>query len=108
MEAELDARKAVEIIGKELTLDPTTDIHAFLAQLSLFINQLINRDFSQLVFLLYRLDIDEKKLKDILSLENGEDAGSIISKLIFERQLQKIKSRREFRRDYDIDESEKW
>lgn len=78
-------------------------------KLSGHINDLINSDFEKLVQLLYRLDIDEKKLKKVLQDNPGQNAGEMISDLIIERQLQKIKSRQQFKqRKEDIDENEKW
>jgi hypothetical protein len=78
-------------------------------KLSGFINHLITTDFEKLVQLLYRLDIDELKLKKTLQEHPADDAGKMISELIIERQLQKIKSRQQFsRKDNNIDEEEKW
>ena len=72
------------------------------------VNGLINNDFTQLVHLLYKVDVNEAKLKRLLK-ENDTNAGEIIADLIIERQLQKIKSRRESRRDNnDFTEEEKW
>ena len=77
--------------------------------LSVHINQLIQKNFQQLVTLLYRIDINEAKLKQLLQEYADEDAGKIIAQLIIERQLQKIKSRQQFsRRDNDIPEEDKW
>lgn len=72
------------------------------------INDLINNDFILLVHLLYRIDVNEAKLKRLLKENNAVDAVDIISSLIIERQMQKIRSRRESRRDNDSDEEEKW
>ena len=73
------------------------------------INHLIKNDFEKLVGYLYRIDVNEQKLKGLLHQYNDEDAGRIISLLIIERQQQKIKSRQQFsQRDNDITEEEKW
>ena len=73
------------------------------------INHLINTDFERLVSLLYRMDINEKKLKQLLQENPGTDAGPIIAELVIEREIQKIKSRRQFnQRDPDISEEDKW
>jgi hypothetical protein len=77
-------------------------------RLSVHINQLIQSDFEKLVSLLYRIDISEPKLKLLLQQNPGEDAGKIIAELIIERQLQKIKSRQEYRRDSTISDEESW
>jgi hypothetical protein len=81
----------------------------FRQELVMHINDLINKDFDKLLQLLYRLDIDEIKLRAVLHNYPDRPAGEMIAELVIERQLQKIKSRREFgRRDNDIDENEKW
>ena len=73
------------------------------------INNLILHDFQKLVTLLYRIDINEEKLKYLLKENADRDAATIISDLIIERQKQKIKSRELFKQwDMDIDENEKW
>lgn len=82
------------------------ELHRFLSG---HINQLIQNDFGKLVSLLYRIDVNEIKLKQLLKENPGTDAGLVIADLIIERQLQKIKSRRQLRqRDNNIDEKEKW
>lgn len=78
-------------------------------QLSGAINEMILSDFDKLVMLLYRLDINETKLRKILNETPSNDAGNIIADLIIERQLQKIKSRQQFsQRDNNISDEEKW
>ena len=59
--------------------------------------------------ILYRIDVNERKLKYLLQENVGEDAAFIIADLIIERQIEKIKSRQQFsRRDDNISEEEKW
>jgi len=48
------------------------------------------------------------KLKHLLKENPGEDAGFVIADLIIERQLQKIKSRKETKKDNHIPDDEKW
>lgn len=73
------------------------------------LNELINDDFNQLVQILYSIDISETKLKNLLAENKTIDAAEIISDLIIERQLQKIKFRQQFnQRDHNISEEEKW
>ncbi len=60
------------------------------------INDLINHDFNSLVQLLYRIDVDEKKLKAILKENPQQDAASLITDQIIDRQLQKIATRKEY------------
>ena len=73
------------------------------------INDLIKNDFHHLVQILYRLDVNEAKLKQVLRDNPNEDAGKIIAALIIERQLQKIESRRQSIQQNDsFSEEEKW
>jgi hypothetical protein len=73
------------------------------------INEWLQTDFEKLVAALYRIDVDEDKLRSLLSLHPGQDAAEIITGLILERQLQKIKSRQQFRSPgWPVDENEKW
>jgi hypothetical protein len=77
--------------------------------LTIYANQLIQKDFQKLVTLLYRIDVSEAKLKYLLQLQRDENAGNIIAKLIIERQIEKMKSRQQFsKHDDDISEEEKW
>jgi hypothetical protein len=73
------------------------------------IDELLNSDFQKLVSILYRMDINEAKLKQLLKENPRTDAGLIIADMMIERQEQKIKSRSEFKqRDENISDDEKW
>jgi paraquat-inducible protein B len=87
---------------------PTTidSIDGFTQELSNYINHLLNTDFEKVISLLYRIDVDENKIKKLL--ENTTNSSLTIAKAIIERQLQKIKSRQENRRDNNFSEEEKW
>jgi len=73
-----------------------------------YINPLITNNFNKLISILYRLDINETKLMQLLHDNPAEDAGMIIADLIIERQLQKIKSRKENTGNNIIPEDDKW
>ena len=83
----------ISITGKivattnELREKPTEEIRK---QLISLINDLIVNDFHALVQLLYRIDVDEEKLKQLLKAHSGVNSASIIADLIISRQLQKI------------------
>lgn len=77
-------------------------------ELSAWVNDMIDRDFNGLLNLLYRLDINENKLRKLLEDIPNEDAGRIIAALIIERQLQKKKSKEMFKQEGEIPEDEKW
>ena len=93
----------------ELMIPPHIDAQELHHRLSLHINHLIETDFQKLITLLYRVDVSETKLKDLLTKNTDKDAGAIIATLVIERQLQKIESREQFRkRDDSFDDEEKW
>jgi len=101
----------VHQVNKELALalSEKISLEELLSQLAVHINQLILQNFEQLVNLLYRIDVSEAKIKSILSMQTNENAGNIIAKLIIERQLEKIASRKQFRQQHDdFNEVEKW
>lgn len=73
----------------------SNDIDGFVEELSIKINELINTDFEKLVQLLYRVDVDESKLKKMLQENAGTDAGKMIALLLIERQQQKLQSKKD-------------
>ncbi len=82
------------IATTDLIVDnPSEEIHN---QLIFYINELINADFDSLVQLLYRIDVNEKKLKLLLKQSPGVDAAPLIVNLIISRQLQKIQTKKNF------------
>ena len=93
----------------EISLPDTISLEELKQKMALHINHCINHDFEKLVSLLYRIDVNENKMRQLLEQKEGENAAGLIADMIIERQLQKIKSRQQFRqRDNDIDENEKW
>jgi len=64
------------------------------ADLESYINHLLLEDFNGLLQLLYRVDINEQKLKEELTERKGEDAAAIISDLLIMRSREKEEARR--------------
>jgi hypothetical protein len=87
---------------------PTASAEEITAALASRINELIQHDFHRLVSLLYRIDISEKKIRQLLEKNNESDAGRIIAGLFIERQLQKIESRKKYSQKPTDSEEEKW
>jgi len=73
-----------------------------------YINHLLVHDFNKLVQLLYRVDVSEKKLKELLQQNPNTDAAVIIADLVLQRQEEKVKSKQEFKSNEDISDEEKW
>jgi hypothetical protein len=92
-------KELIQIINKQFDADLTEDIskNELHQKLTIFLNDLILNDFQKLISILYKVDVDEKKLKKILRENTGTDAGEIIATLIIERELQKIETRKQFK-----------
>src|SRR5258706_15486409 len=93
----------------EITLPGNISLEDLKQKLALHINHLINHDFEKLVYYLYRVDVNENKMRQVLEQKEGENAAGPIADLIIERQLQEIKSRQHFnQRDNGIDVNGSW
>ncbi|MDQ6902537.1 MAG: hypothetical protein M3139_05925 [Bacteroidota bacterium] len=77
-------------------------------QLISYINELINVDFNSLVQLLYRIDVNEKKLKQLLQNSPSVDAAPLIADLIISRQLQKIQTKKNFTSKEKTGDDDSW
>ena len=94
-------------LSEQFDLSLRKDPDAFMDQLAAKINQLIQDDFTSLINILYRIDVNESRLKATLHEHSQQDAGHLIAKLIIERQLMKIKARTNFR-NIEPTEDDKW
>ena len=92
----------------EISLPLTISQEELREKLVAHINYLINHDFEKLVSCLYRMDVNESKIRELLHRNEGENAAALIADLIIQRQLQKIKSRKENKSDNIISEDDKW
>ncbi len=67
---------------------------------------LVGRDSGQFFQLMYQLDISEKKLQGVM---HNEDFADQIARLIYDRQLQKMVSRQQYKsQDTTTDPDLKW
>lgn len=101
----------IPLLNKELSLEFSEKLtmDELEQQLTNHINHLINTDFEKLIYYLYRIDVNESKMKQLLQQQAGENAAQLIARLIIDRQLQKIKSRAEHRSNTIDDEgAERW
>lgn len=77
-------------------------------ELARVVNYLIETDFHALVQVLYRIDINEVKLKQTLHDNASQNAGNLIADMIMKRQQQKAEMKKQFKQQTDIPEDEKW
>jgi len=98
-----------EIIRKTgFSMLPQSSLQLFREKLASVIHDLINHDFNKLILILYRLDINENKLKQKLANKTS-DAGLLIADMIIMREQEKIETRKKYKqRSEDIPEKDKW
>ena len=60
-------------------------------------NRWILTDFNALLQFLYRIDVSETRVRNLLKENPNEDAGRLLAKLVLERQRQKVQTRRQFK-----------
>jgi hypothetical protein len=65
-------------------------------------------DFNKLVQILYKIDVNEQRLKELLQANPQTDAAVIIADLLIQRQQEKIKTKEVFNSTNDIAEEDKW
>ena len=92
-------------LGNELGPVERTDLKE---NLQIYINHLLVNDFHKLISVLYRVDVSEKKLKQMLRENPQTDAALLITQLLLERQQEKIRSKQSSKKDDDIPEEDKW
>lgn len=107
----MENRALIQQINKEFVIELADEISLaqIHQQLSVYINNLILNNFEQLISLLYRVDISEKKLSALLKKPQHLQTGNIIATLIIERQIEKIQSRKLFSKKATPNtDEEKW
>jgi hypothetical protein len=79
-----------------LDLPEAATIEALETILADRINLMITTDFNRLVQLLYRIDVSEPGLRQLLTENPATEAGKLIARLILERLWRKIQTRRAY------------
>jgi hypothetical protein len=103
-------KELLAALGDQLGLDlrEISEFGVLRMRLAEKVNLLIDSQFDELVRLLYRVDVNEMKLKFLLQEKLGDDAALIIADLLIERQIQKIATRRQFRQEAPDRDEESW
>jgi hypothetical protein len=84
-------------------------LEALQEKLAEYVNTLIKNNFETLVALLYKIDVNEDKLKLHLIDNPNDDAGTVIAALIIERFQQKANAKEQFTPKSTADDNEeKW
>lgn len=103
----------IDVLIKELQRHSTPEeqthasYHQLVNSIADHINEHLLHDFPRFVQLLYRLDISEAKVRELLR-DGDQPANILIAQLIIERELQKARLKASFKKKNDIPEDEKW
>lgn len=93
------SQAAFELFQKEVEL-PEVEVGAseddYVRILSKAIGMMLNRDFERLLQICYRIDLGEAKLKKILNESDPEMVSSDLARALWDRQKQKIETRRKY------------
>lgn len=95
-ESALLISKHFDISQSEFEVD-NVDYTLFLKNLTRIINYLLEKDFQRLLNGLYRIDVSEKKVNEVLNQSAPDSIAKEISILILERELQKVETRLKYR-----------
>jgi hypothetical protein len=99
--------KIIKSLSAELRLADSGE-EDLMIRLARAINHLIQNDFTGLVQILYRRDVSESKLKEMLAKYPDDDPGWIIGQLLIDRERRRQETLQQFRKNDNIPEDEKW
>lgn len=93
------ASKSYQLIKQDFGLEEDFDsevdspVDRLEQLLTKVIVHLLDKDFSRLLNALYRIDVDEKKVKEILALSVPDQMANELAKVIIAREQEKVKWR---------------
>lgn len=83
---------------EEFDVDLKNDImSSFRLKLKKVIDYLLDKDFEKLIHILYRIDIEEEKVKYALSGVDDKTPSDLITEFVIERELAKAETRLRYR-----------
>lgn len=91
---------------KEELLEKIEDENQLLKLLTRYIQELIDTDFQYFLWMLYKIDVNENKVKETIK-KNPQNSSEIIAKLIIERVKEKIITREKYKAE-DESEDDDW
>lgn len=75
---------------------PASNLESLHFKLSSVVLKLLNSDLPRLLQILYRIDVDEKAVKEAMIAEDTEIIAERIARLILKRELQKAELRQKY------------
>ncbi|RAU83603.1 hypothetical protein [Pontibacter arcticus] len=76
---------------------PSTDTLELLTKLTTLVAQLLRTDLNRLLHILYRIDVEEQKVKAAMAAENEEAMARQLAQLILARELEKAYTRLKYK-----------
>lgn len=86
-------KTSTEILARNFDLETSNDFKLFREELVRRLSYLIKNDFEKLLWILYRIDVDEKQVATILSDKENHNHSENLADLIIQRQIQKAQTR---------------
>jgi antitoxin component HigA of HigAB toxin-antitoxin module len=83
----------IELTNNMQSITTQAELKEKLAQI---ISYLLDHDFEKLLWILYRIDVDEEKAKHLLSQHLPDQAPEILADLIIQRQIKKDELKKQF------------
>ena len=107
METSLILKETFNIINKDFRLDREINnrqdledgLREIKENLTERIRYLMDHDYDKLMFILYRIDVNETKLKQAFKENSFDNMPPLIAGLVIERQLIKAKMRMQMKQD---------
>lgn len=95
-------KESYALIQKDFDIDDTfisqdLKLENFLHVLESTIRSMLDRDFNGLLNIVYRIDLPESQLKQILEYSKPDQISKELAIAIFERQKQKVISRNKYK-----------
>lgn len=94
-------RQSAELVCKDfdLTAFPDIDYESLLKELTKVVRRYLDDDLNGLLNILYRIDINENEVRNILTTAPPEEMASLLADKILQRELQKAQTRRKHHSD---------
>ncbi len=103
MEKEEETNEIKSLIVNDLGLEEekpllqAENLQVLKERLTALINTLLQKDYHRLVNAMYRLDIDEKQFREVISGLHSPNVAARLADLVIARELAKVETRKKFR-----------
>jgi len=89
-------KKEFDLASNELPVKSNPSIQELHKYLTIAIGSMLDREFNKLLNLLYRVDIEESLVAEVLHAENPSEVASELARLVIDREMKKVESRKKY------------